>query len=232
MNLCVSYYAHHKKNSDPSEGKLEWLSPFGDALDGNVLGTNAFPALHLPFNIEILPKQCKEDDYNCDFGIITTMAMILRDLVLDDSRSTSDDLFSSTALEPKTCATNGEVFCDMHHIDFRTLSALPKFKRDTHLPQMREQCWFVVFDRLAKLQYDDEPKESFSNYHVPDIYTSDLALISEWPVGNQDLLSESKASTSPSPKLWAKAQRKVLPKASLIEVHVVTQNASERSCQN
>ena len=57
LNLCVSYDAHEKKHSDPSKGKLEWLSPFGDALDGNMLGTHAFPALHLPFDIEILPIQ-------------------------------------------------------------------------------------------------------------------------------------------------------------------------------
>ena len=176
-----------------------------------MLGTHAFPALHLPFDIEIFPKQSKEyDDHKCGFGLLTTMAMILRDLVLDDSHSTFDYLFSSTALEPKTCTTNGEVFCGMPHIDFRPLSALPKFKRGTYLPQLREQ-WLVVFDRLAKLQYNYEPNKLFSDYHVPDIYTSNLALISEWPVGNQDLLSESKASTSPLPKLRADAQRKVSP---------------------
>ena len=89
---------------------------------------------HLPFNIEILPIQSEEDNHNCGFGIIATMAIILRDLVLDNSRSTFDDLFSSTALQPKTCATNGEVFCDMPQIDFRPLPALPKFKRGSYLP--------------------------------------------------------------------------------------------------
>ena len=50
-----------------------------------------------------------------------------------------------------------------------------------------------------------------------------MALISEWPVGHQDLFSKSKASTSPSPKLWSKAQRKVLPKASSTKINDVTQ---------
>ena len=180
LNLCISYDAHEKKHSDPSKGKLEWLSPFANAFDRYMLGTNAFPALHLPFDIELLPKQSEGDNYNCGFGVIATMTMILHDLVLDDSHSTFDDLFSSTALQPKTCATKGEVFCDMPHIAFRPMSALPKFKRDTYLPQLQEQ-WFVVFDRLTKLQYDDEPKKLFSDSHVPDIYTSNLALISEWP---------------------------------------------------
>ena len=108
LNLCVSYDAHEKKHSDPSKGKMEWHSPFGDALDGNMLGTHAFPALHLPFDIEILPIQSKVDNYNCGFGFIATMAMILRDLVLDDSRSAFDDLFSSTALQPRKCVQQME----------------------------------------------------------------------------------------------------------------------------
>ncbi len=48
-------------------------------------------------------------------------------------------------------------------------------------------------------------------------------LISEWPVGIQDLLLESKSSTSSSSKVRATVRRKVLPKASLIEAYVVTQ---------
>ncbi len=222
LNPCVSYDAQEKKHLDPSEGKMEWLSPFGDALEGNMLGTNAFPALYLPIDFEFLSNQSEEDNHNCGFGVIATMAMVLRDLVLDDSRSTFDDLFSSTALELNTCATNREVFCNMPHIDLCPLSLLPKFKGGTYLPQLREQ-WFVVFNRLAKLQYNIEPKKLFAGYHVPDVYTSISARISEWPVGIQDLLSESKASTYSSSKVWAKAQRKVLPKAWLIEANVVTQ---------
>ena len=187
--FAVSYHAHKKKHSDPSKGKLEWLFTFGDALDGNILGTHAIPALHLPFDMEILPIQSENDNHNCGFGDTAAMAMILRDLALDDSRSTFDDLFSSTALQPKTCATNGDVFCYMPRIDFRPLSALPKFKRDTYLHQLQEQ-WFVKFDCLAKLQYDDEPKKLFPDFHDSDIFTSDLALISEWPVGNQALFSK------------------------------------------
>jgi hypothetical protein len=148
LNLCVSYDAVQKKHLNPSEVKLEWLSPFGDALEGNMLGTNAFPALHLPIDFEILPKQSEEDNHNRGFGVIATMAMVLRDLVLDISRSTIDDLFPSAALELKTCATIGEAFCDMPHIDLCPLSLLPKFKGDTCLSHLREQ-WFVVFDPKA-----------------------------------------------------------------------------------
>ena len=169
---------HTKRTSDPSEGKLDWLSPFGDALDGSMLGTTALPALHLPLDSEILPKQSTEDNYNCGYGVIATI--VLRDMVLNDdwtnssnSRSTFDDRFSCSALELKICATNGDVFCDMNHRKFCPLSSLPKFRRDIYLLQLREQ-WFVVLDRLAKFQYDTEPQKLFADYHTPDASTSTL----------------------------------------------------------
>lgn len=214
LNLCSSYDAHEKKHSDPSEGKLEWLSPFGEALDGNMLGTPTFPALHLPLNSDILPKQSNNDTYNCAFGVIATLAMVLRDLIVDDA--SFDEQFSATALELKKCALKNEMYCDMPYKDLQPpWVLLPKIKRESFLPELREQ-WFVLFDRLAKLQFDVEPKKVFPDYLVPDVYTNNLPLISQWPVGNQDILLEAKAAASPSPKKdRAKTQRKLLPKAGL-----------------
>ncbi|KAI2490595.1 hypothetical protein MHU86_23969 [Fragilaria crotonensis] len=214
LNLCSSYDAHEKKHSDPSEGKLEWLSPFGEALDGNMLGTPTFPALHLPLNSDILPKQSNDDTYNCAFGVIATLAMVLRDLIVDDA--TFDDQFSATALELKKCALKNEMYCDMPYKNLQPpWVSLPKIKREAFLPELREQ-WFVLFDRLAKLQFDVEPKKLFADYLVPDVYTNNLPLISQWPVGNQDILLEAKAAPSPSPKkVRAQTQRKLLPKARL-----------------
>ncbi|KAI2492857.1 hypothetical protein MHU86_21670 [Fragilaria crotonensis] len=123
--------------------------------------------------------------------------MVLRDLIVDDA--TFDDQFSATALELKKCALKNEMYCDMPYKNLQPRVSLPKIKREAFLPELREQ-WFVLFDRLAKLQFDVEPKKLFADYLVPDVYTNNLPLISQWPVGNQDILLEAKAAPSPSPK--------------------------------
>ena len=118
----------------------------------------------------------------------------------------------------------------MPHIDFSPLSALPKFKRDTYLPQLLAQ-WFIVFDRLAKLQYDDEPKKLLSDYHVPDIYTSNLALISEWPVCSQDLLSTNLRHQLLHHKDLGKRHNVRFCKGVVNRSKCCETNASERNCK-
>jgi hypothetical protein len=160
-----------EENEGPTD-KLEWLSPFGDALDGNMLGTPSFPALHLPLDSTILPKQSNNDTYNCAFGVIATLAMVLRDLIVDDAMF--DDQFSATALELKKCALTDKMYCKMPYSDLQPpWVSLPKVKRESFLPELQEQ-WFVLFNRLTKLQSDVEPKKVFADYLVPDVYTKNL----------------------------------------------------------
>lgn len=69
-----------------------------------MLGTDTFPALWLPLDSKILPKQVEYDTVNSEFGVIATIVMVLLDLVTDgdwkgsNSSSTFDDRFSSTTL--------------------------------------------------------------------------------------------------------------------------------------
>ena len=56
LNLCVSYEAHGKRNANLGETNLEWLDPFGGAVEGDMLGTETFPALRLSSKSTMLPR--------------------------------------------------------------------------------------------------------------------------------------------------------------------------------
>ena len=199
LNLLVSWDEHTKSNPSAVIDKFEMLAPFPLEQQGNMKGTSKFPALYLfsdrtsfaskkeekMFNAgyyaaadpKVFPVQA--DNSNCGFGVITTTAMILRDLV---SSEKYNEMFSKEAMPIKTCDAANEIFCDMP-IDNILPLLLPGevAAGRKYLPDAREQ-WFVVFDRLAEMQYDLEPKKLFKDWEVPSCYTDCKQKVKEWPL--------------------------------------------------
>ena len=198
LNLCVSYEAHGKRDANLGETNLEWLDPFGGAVDGDMLGTETFPALRLSSKATMLPQQAAGDTFNCGFGVTATTAMLLRDVVVHDAYPR---LFSATQLTLKTCSVTEERYCDMpvrHVIPFWiSKSNIPWSK---YLPQLRLQ-WFTVFDRLAMMEHEIVPQQLYADWIIPASYLSKKDDILKWPIlptGDNDAWA-AKLSHKPNP---------------------------------
>ena len=97
--------------------------PYGNALDGSMLGTIAFPALYLEkeFVGSHLPVQ--NDANNCGIGICTCIAIVLRDVVIQDIPNeepliTFDELFNVTNLELREYDDVNSPNKNEHYCDF------------------------------------------------------------------------------------------------------------------
>ena len=129
------------KDAITSKATLKMLHSFGDALDGSMVGTKTFPALHLPEDCNALPMQC--DDFNCGVGVAAAIGIVLRDVINKQDRQIAnaaflsyDELFSVKTLSLATCDEPKEVYCKMPDICF---DALPTHV--DYLALVREQ-WF------------------------------------------------------------------------------------------
>ena len=191
LNLCYSYDAHEKSLLKYKTRKFEWVTPFGDPKEGFMVGTEKFPSLRLPQELEVLPLQI--DEFNCGIGICAAIAIILRDLVYVDQKDDKLDLVyegTFSNLETIVCSKNKEVYCTMPHKGFKVLP-MPGGKtwRD-FLPLMREQ-WFLFIDLLAEFQYVTEPYKRVVDYKIPDEYTETCELIKDWPTSKKIIIPTS-----------------------------------------
>ena len=179
LNLCVSYEGHAKKNANLEQSDFEWLDPFGASIEGNMQGTASFPALRLPAKSMIFPRQDSDDTYNCGFGVTAATAMILRDLAV---HSDFDVLFSKTTLTFETCPVTKEVYCAMPDQELKPCCSTikPPIVWQDYLSRLRVQ-WFIVFDRLAEMQYAIEPTKVFDDWEIPDAFAKAKTSIVKWP---------------------------------------------------
>ena len=116
LNLCHSFNVHTSKNLTIDQ-KISWLEPFGDAIEGNVIGTQAFPALRVPVSSKQLPRQL--DKWNGGIGIAATIGIILRDVVLDGPHVTFDSRFMRNTLNFLECPRCQEIYCEFPRAVFQ-----------------------------------------------------------------------------------------------------------------
>ena len=109
LNLCHSYNVHSNKNLTIDQ-KMSWLEPFGEGIEGNMSGTQAFPALRVSERSNQLPRQL--DDWNCGIGIAAAIGIILRDVVFDGAHVTFDSRFMRNTLIFLECPHHQEVYCE------------------------------------------------------------------------------------------------------------------------
>ena len=87
LNLCYSLRKHEKEHGINSNQNFEMSHPYGNALDGLMLGTAAFPALYFDKNFARTCLPFQLDSFNCGIGVPTCIAIVLRDVVIQDIRN-------------------------------------------------------------------------------------------------------------------------------------------------
>ena len=104
---------------------MNWETPFGIKLQGNLVGTKAFPALRLHAT-DVLPSQSEDDDYNCGIGVVAAVGIILRDVIgvkLEDDLKFAAN-FSKKKLLVSFCKDTKEHICSFADATFQSLPPL------------------------------------------------------------------------------------------------------------
>ena len=203
LNLCYSLTKHEKDHGIKSHQSFEMSHPYGNALDGWMLGTAAFPALYFDRDFARTQLPVQSDTYNCGIGVATCIAIVLRDVVIQDVRNddpliTYDEMFNVMNLELKvnhddvSSPTRKEHYCDFPGQDF-VIKPLPwiSTKKKDYLTKVREQ-WFRLIDKVAEHQYVIYPKAVLGNkekYFVPNSYKNCKKKLIElqWPPERDDV---------------------------------------------
>jgi hypothetical protein len=189
LNLCASYEIHMKSNLGSQ--RISFIEPFGSNTEGDMLGTDFFPALRVTED-GYFPLQ--KDGYNCGVGVCATIGILFRELLPRNEDFLFDDLFSRANMPTYRCESSGEVFC---HMPVSIMTKLPghddaigskKKKEKDYLSTVREQ-WFTLFDRMAEFQFVGGPY-MLDKKNEPDIaYVSTMDLLS-WPRGKKRIISK------------------------------------------
>jgi hypothetical protein len=181
----------------PAQGAaMRWCSPFGKTSQGNMLGTKSFPALRLP-EANLLPRQ--NDGWNCGVGVVAAVGIILRNVCTQKvERMNFDEQFGPQK--------NWELHQDditkewFAYFDRRFFEPLPTENNDLILADyltMLRQEWFVLFDRMAAMQYEVFPKRVNKNNLVNPLYLETKQSTLAWP----DFDTMKKRQTLSKPKL-------------------------------
>jgi hypothetical protein len=108
LNLCASYEMHMKSNLGSQQ--ISFIEPFGSNTEGDMLGTNFFPALRVTED-GYFPLQ--KDGYNCGVGVCATIGILFREFIPQNEDFLFDDLFSRANMPTFCCGNSGEFFCHM-----------------------------------------------------------------------------------------------------------------------
>ncbi|KAI2506508.1 hypothetical protein MHU86_7918 [Fragilaria crotonensis] len=86
------------------------MEPFGSNTEGDMLGTDLFPALRVNED-GYFPLQ--SDGYNCGVGVCATIGILFREFLPRNDDFLFDDLFSRANMPTFCCENSGEIFCHM-----------------------------------------------------------------------------------------------------------------------
>ena len=215
LNLCYSLRKHEKEHGMKSKQNFEMHYPYGNALDGNMLGTAAFPALYFDQSVaeECLPLQL--DGFNCGIGVPTCVAIVLRDVVIQDIRNdasliTYEEMFNVKNIETKDYKHVSDPSKNEHYCDFSSqqlvMQALPWKSTNTndYLRKVREE-WFRLIDKVAEHQYVIFPKLALGKkfrYVVPAAYENCKEQLTrlQWPPERHDEDDKKKPGRKPIPR--------------------------------
>ena len=142
LNLAYTY-AQHCKAETLSDAQMEWQAPFGRMTDvfradqdngyvkaDRMWGLPAFPSIRFhKDDVARLPLQNPTDSWNCGFGLIAAIAIILRDIVGTDADANAKyfDLFHDPDIEEYDSDPNfGEFVIKMKADCFQPLPKPPQ----------------------------------------------------------------------------------------------------------
>ena len=106
LNLCTSHEKH--MNANLGSQRISFIEPLGSDIEGNMLGSESFPALRLSED-GYFPMQ--KDGYNCGVGVCATIGILFRDFLPRNDDFLFDDLFSTANMPMQHCERSGEFFC-------------------------------------------------------------------------------------------------------------------------
>jgi hypothetical protein len=155
LNLAYSYRKLKEQPENHPDG-LKWYHPFGNPTQPSSLwkGQEALPALKFT-RPDTLPQQT--DGWNCAFGVVATIGIILRDVVGNyGNEERYLNMFQVDTLPIKYCAEKMEWYCLLPPRALQRVSG--DTPRNDYLCRLRRE-WFVLFDRFAKLQNVTIPSE-------------------------------------------------------------------------
>ncbi len=170
LNLFYSNEILEQNLPDAKAAPMKWLSPYGDSFNGNMLGTERFPALRVE-QFGGLPKQ--KDDFNCGVGMIEAIAIILRNVCVEKPGQVLFDhqfvLRNEKLLH--TDLRSGECYARFHENFFQPLPTIEELVWGDYLAMLREE-WFVVFDRMAVLNFKVLPQRLNKDNMVNPLFTA------------------------------------------------------------
>ena len=192
MNLAFSY-AKLIKEDGPHDNGMTWVAPFGKGsiveidvgMDrrtrmrkSKLLGTIAFPSIRFHNkDVPNLPKQVEADklkriegdSWNCGFGLVAAIAIIMRDIIGKDETVRSQYCTMFQTAPTSITKTNDEVVFQSpaHSIEPLPSVQILVWASGNYLAALRHER-FVLFDMLAELlQHNTIPLRLDSTFKVP-----------------------------------------------------------------
>jgi hypothetical protein len=178
LNFCYSYELH-ERTKQHSTDPMKWFAPFGSSSEEFLLGTRNFPALRL-CNRNHLPHQ--KDGFNCGIGACAGIAIILRNFLKNENiasflvGTSRRDKESMIFLKDEKKHEHYMLFPDNF---FEPVPTKIDLVWGNYLDCLREE-WFVLFDRLAHLQYVTLPQRINRQNAVDPVFHATLKALT-WP---------------------------------------------------
>ena len=195
LNLCYSNEVLEQNLPDANSAPMKWLSPYGDSFNGKMLGTKRFPSLRVE-KIGGLPKQI--DGFNCGVGMIAGIAIILRNVCVENPGQVAFDQQFVQPIEKRLQLdlTHREWFARFDENFFKPLPTKEELVWGDYLAMLREE-WFVVFDRMAALHFKVLPQRLNKDNMVNPLFIATQEKTIAWP----DPESMKKRRSMPKAKL-------------------------------
>jgi hypothetical protein len=177
LNFVYSYELHERTKKNATDS-MKWYEPYGRSSEKRLLGTRNFPALRLN-DRNHLPHQ--EDGFNCGVGSCAGIAIVLRNIQKHENPAFS---FDSTFKRDRDNAflkdeKTHELYMMFPEDFFEPIPAKKDLVWGNYLDLLREEI-FVLFDRLATLQYTVLPQRINRQNSVDPVYDLTLKALL-WP---------------------------------------------------
>ncbi len=145
MNFCYSYELHERTKQNATD-PMKWYAPYGSSSENRLLGREIFP--HRAFAIEAIFLIRKSDS-------IVVLVLVLRNFLQKEDNvswfDTSPRRGKDSMVFLKDEMTQ-EVYLLFPDDFFEPVPTKDDLVWGNYLDCLREE-WFVLFDRLAHLQF-------------------------------------------------------------------------------
>ncbi|KAI2496798.1 hypothetical protein MHU86_17732 [Fragilaria crotonensis] len=159
LNFLYSIKQHHQLATLGSDGML-WFDPFKSGSKHSLKGTERFPSVRVVEGFS-LPQQ--NDLYNCGFGLIAAIAIIMQNVTKSKHNDYSPfrESFSAKGTNLQFCEHENETYIKFPKEMLERLSQtndVELLKQEDYLSVLRKE-WFTLIDRLAAFNHQATIKQ-------------------------------------------------------------------------